>query len=413
MPIATLEKKSKTQTLKAQRPKVKNPKIKKPKIKSVELVMDMSKGPYQNNGASPWFSEIAVGTDYFGRPGLVMKICFDTGARFSWLTSTQCITDACMHTSEGDRGRFELKNSYSFNWLEHESKPLDFGPWGVMQANSGTDYIDILQATSDIYTGLLVNPLELVTDYSGAQFKELNWDGGFGVPTGFDRDDLTFHFVEQLVIQGLLAEDAVEISFFTDRATETGTIRIGDTAPESIADVDMSSEQTLPFEAHKGISKLGYIWTTPLTSLKVGDEPVTFDSVLGGDQSYFCLDTGASQLKGDSGAMIEAYTLIRNAMNTGSGSFPNLRFSFGTTFELVLTYSEYISSIEAGEDKDEEVVDIVALDGLPQLALIGSLMLDHIYTRYIYEKVGNEYLAKEMKIYNKIGGAVIIRDLTP
>ena len=57
---------------------------------------------------------------------------------------------------------------------------------------------------------------------------------------------------------------------------------------------------------------------------------------------------------------------------------------------MVLTYSEYISSIEAGEDKDEEVVDIVALDGLPQLALIGSLMLDHIYTRYIYEKVGNE-----------------------
>lgn len=65
----------------------------KRKPKTIVMTVAAQKGPYQDNGASPWHSMINVGTD----PNLPdMRLNFDTDARFIWVTSTECNTVACM-----------------------------------------------------------------------------------------------------------------------------------------------------------------------------------------------------------------------------------------------------------------------------------------------------------------------------
>lgn len=383
----------------------------KVKVKAIEYQIPLAKGPYQNNGASPWFAQLNMGT-----PGLLMKINFDTGARFAWLTSTQCTTTACNENSDGTpRTKFNPDISSTFQWVDQTEINLDFGPWGIMTSNEGSDDAQLEDMTSQIKQ-LFIDSLYLVTKYEGAEFAELNWDGGFGIPTGRNPDPLTFNFMKAMLDQGILSPENAEISFYTDRDSQTGFIQIGSFPPESSI-VDLASETILPSVNHEGIPGLEYIWTTPMDSMDVGPDSITFNPD-GGNQTYFCLDTGASQLKGDPQAMVEAFNLITNQINMGNPG-PDLLFRFtilGSQVDLILTENEYMSLVEAGEDSGQTIVDIVPLAGLPQLALIGSLILDHLYTRYIYTPVlsNGEWnaISSEVRIYNKTNGPTIINNVS-
>ncbi|CAM1364197.1 pepsin-like aspartyl protease [Tenacibaculum xiamenense] len=386
-------------------------------VATKEYTMTLQKGPYQNNGANPWYTEqahIGHGEGTFG----IFKICFDTGARFCWITSTQCDTDACMwfNVPEGSdpehRKRFRPQSDDYFEWIqESPTVTIDFGPWGKMEANQASDKLFLAYDSGSYSTdGTLTANLYLVTNYEGPQFKELNWEGGYGISTGRNLDKYGFHFIKTMVDNGKLAPGP-EISFNFKKSTEpdksTGTVHIG---TENIPDdVVKESEFTLPVTSYS--DDYNYLWLMPLEDITVGEDIITFRPSPSGNEKYFVLDSGASQLKGDDWAMNQIYSLIKNAQNSGQ-PLPDIKFHFfinGEKKVLVLTEKEYLSFIDLGEDAGTTVVDVVPLEGLGGIALVGSLMMDHIFTRYIYDK-SPEVIGTEVKIYNKVGGPVIIQD---
>src|SRR5690242_6978393 len=72
------------------------------------LEFPLVRGPFQNNGATPWYTELSIGT-----PPQVLKIALDTGSDFVWVTSTLCDPSGCVHYG-GDR--FDYNISSSFSW---------------------------------------------------------------------------------------------------------------------------------------------------------------------------------------------------------------------------------------------------------------------------------------------------------
>ncbi|WP_438866986.1 pepsin-like aspartyl protease [Pseudomonas sp. L1(2025)] len=70
------------------------------------MPLAMQRGPYQNNGATPWYSTLHVGT-----PGQPLKLSLDTGTNITWVTSSLCASDRCQHYSAG---RFDYQASSSF-----------------------------------------------------------------------------------------------------------------------------------------------------------------------------------------------------------------------------------------------------------------------------------------------------------
>lgn len=103
------------------------------------ITLAMQRGPYQNNGATPWYSTLLVGT-----PGQPLKLSLDTGTNITWVTSSLCAADRCQHYSAG---RFDYQASSSFTFTDCLQRPYSFGPWGTMQVESGTDVLHINQTT--------------------------------------------------------------------------------------------------------------------------------------------------------------------------------------------------------------------------------------------------------------------------
>ena len=67
------------------------------------VVFPMQRGPFQNNGASPWYCTIKLGT-----PAQTLKFAIDSGTNINWVTSTLCPDDQCVHFAGG---RFDLHAS--------------------------------------------------------------------------------------------------------------------------------------------------------------------------------------------------------------------------------------------------------------------------------------------------------------
>ena len=120
------------------------------------LAVPMVRGPYQNNGASPWYANAALGT-----PGQPLKMAIDTGAAFVWVTSSLCAPGSCQHSSGG---QFVYQQSSSFQWVDQDPKPVSFGPWGTMTVESGQDLVALPSSAP------LALDMYLSSNYSGSQF---------------------------------------------------------------------------------------------------------------------------------------------------------------------------------------------------------------------------------------------------
>src|SRR5689334_20925787 len=73
------------------------------------VTIPLVNGPFQNNGASQWFGNLAIGT-----PGQPLKIAIDTGGSFIWTTSSLCAPTSCVHYGNG---RFIWEKSSTFQWV--------------------------------------------------------------------------------------------------------------------------------------------------------------------------------------------------------------------------------------------------------------------------------------------------------
>ena len=351
------------------------------------LSVPMTRGLYQNNGASPWYANVSLGI-----PGQPLKMALDTGAAFIWVTSSLCAPTSCQHSSGG---RFAYQNSSSFQWIDTAQKTVSFGPWGSMTVESGRDQAALASAAPvpfDMY---------LSANYSGSQFAQLDWDGGIGIPSGSDyADPATSFSVAELMNAGLMDPGMPFVSFDWNAASGQGTVLFGGIDLDAI---DPFSGIYMPWTPYTVFPNVKYIWTTALANYSVGSYQQS--------NIQFCLDSGSSQFKGDNGIMNA--TLGQIAQSPGI----DVLLTLGTTADgaqgrIVVPPSVYNVTIQAGPDQGKTLPQFNPLS-LTGLVLVGSVLMDQFYTVYIYDVTddGQGYSLSPvgMIIFNKKNGPALIQ----
>ena len=340
----------------------------------------MQRGPFQNNGATPWYTIVPVGT-----PGQPLKLSMDTGTNITWITSSLCAPDRCQHYSAG---RFDYQASSSFTFTDCLQHPYSFGPWGTMQVESGSDVLTL--NTTPLPTQLL-----LAADYTGTQFRQLDWDGGIGLPSSSAYVDGRSSFVFQtLMNNGKIDPRQPFVAFDWDPASRSGICQMGAVDTRKTRGPHLF----LPWSLYSKVRGVEYLWSTPLVSYAVGGDVLARNVT-------FALDSGASQFKGDDRLMRQ--TLERIAQ----GGNPEVVLSFADG-EITLGASLYNVLIEEGPDQGKSLPQFEPL-GLADLVLVGSLVMECCYTVYEYRVVqcrpGAYSLAPVgVWLFNRPGGPQII-----
>ncbi|MCE0494425.1 pepsin-like aspartic protease [Vibrio salinus] len=372
------------------------------------LVVKMERGPFQDNGATPWYCVMGIGT-----PPQPLYICFDTGSNFNWVTSSLCGPDRCVHYAGH---KFNIECSASFDWIDQSKQLVSFGPWGDMYAELGSDFLSLSGAES---LNLRANIL-MASEYNAIQFQELDWDGGIGLASSqqsapfsalpgklpfrsYDAStvsaDVTesfddeFHFFLKLMKNGMVSKDMPFISFIND--SEQGYVGFG-VLDENYQ--DSLDYVFLPWECYQEAAC--YLWSTGNASVSVGGDVV-------GSGLFFALDSGSSQFKGDSGTLgvLQKMTESDNPEIT-----INLKDTNGNDYaELKVTSDIYKCEIEAGQYKGEVKTQFEPLANADKMLLVGSVIMDHLYTVYEYSVRDENHLDPVgMWIFNKPDGPVII-----
>jgi len=340
------------------------------------------RGPFQNNGASPWYSLLDIGT-----PPQTMKINIDSGTNITWVTSTLCPPDSCHH--HGNK-RFDVEASSTFKFTDCLQRPFSFGPWGTMQVETGTDVITLKNGQT-----VPVN-LFFSADYTGSQFEQLNWDGGIGLPSSsaYIEGRSTFLF-QELMIAGLVDKEMPYVAFDHDTQTGTGTCVMGG-YDERLTNQDGIF---LPWALYNTYAGSEFLWATSLQSMTVGDIDVGAGKTLS-----FALDTGSSQFKGDNEVMNKTLELVKTGKYT-----VKLTFESGS---ITILPDLYNVRIEAGPDKDKVIPQFQPF-GTDNLILVGSVIHGHCYTIFQYEIVECSAAVVSLSpvgvwLFNKPGGPHII-----
>ncbi|MFM2486840.1 pepsin-like aspartic protease [Celerinatantimonas yamalensis] len=384
------------------------------------LSLPLYKGPFQNNGASPWYVKMGVGT-----PAQPLKFSFDTGSNFNWVTSSLCSPSGCKHYGNE---RFFEQRSHSFRWVNDSPTQVDFGPWGSMQVQSGHDYVEMKPAEPHL-SPRVATDLYLSQEYTGQQFAELDWDGGIGLPSySYQPVDVphsqigyrglhstsaqpSFHFMETLLAQGVINAQQPFVSFDTDPQNARGQVVFGG--------LDASYAQSreylfLPwkrYDATPAVASLYYIWTTELESLAIADKTLC-SRQSSSTPLFFCLDSGSSQFKGDPEVMFNAYqyaSLLGGDLTLTLGSTDT-----GALGKLCITEALYNVQVEAGEFAGLQVPQFEPMQGLDALVLVGSVLMDYLYTVYEYQVVVDSLGSQKLEpvgmwIFNKQTGPQIIQ----
>ena len=344
------------------------------------LTVTMQRGPFQNNGATPWYTVVPVGT-----PGQPLKLTLDTGTNITWITSSLCSPDRCQHYSAG---RFDYKASSSFAFTDCLQRPYSFGPWGTMQVESGSDVLTLSNTPLPIQ-------LLLAADYSGAQFRQLDWDGGIGLPSSSAYVDGRSSFVFQtLMNDGKIDPQQPFVAFDWDPASRRGVCQMGAVD----AGKTRGPQLFLPWSLYSKVRGVEYIWSTPLLSYSVGGEVLARNIT-------FALDSGSSQFKGDTQVMRQ--TLERIAQ----GGNPEVVLGFADG-EITLSANLYNVEVEEGPDKGKTLPQFEPM-ALADLVLVGSLVMEYCYTvceyRVVQCRPGVYSLAPVgVWLFNRPGGPQII-----
>ena len=321
----------------------------------------LQRGNLTYDGATPWIATMLLGT-----PPQAMQMMIDTGTLNTWVTGTACTTDACMA-----HRRFNPDASSSWRASGNPPKVVDFGPWGTMTVVEGNDQAR-LEATA-AGPGLDIH-LELATNYQGAQFQQLDCDGGLAVPSVHDEQATAL--LEALFQQGIISRRIA--AFDLDPGFGAGTCLMGGGDPSRY---DPATANVMPLAPP--VQGLEYLWCVPLEGL-VCDQQTLLEGF------PFCLDTGSSCFKG-SESTIDA---LRAAI-TGQGQrpdvlqdakqladFPDLFLRLGGQV-YKMAPKDYFLQLEP----TVWVLGFQTLKGLPdRFLLVGSMFLEQVYSLFDYDR---------------------------
>ena len=372
----------------------------------------MEKLKFTNNGATNWVSNMKVGSNQ------TLKMALDTGGNYDWVNSTQCTMDACTNY---DHTQFNHFKSNSFTWINEDSKPKNWGPWGGSEANLGFDLVKIDP------NNVVPREISLIKEFipppkgNMDQFKELLWDGALAIPSfssGGKYKDENFRIsnvIIDLVTSGTIDPDKLKVSFYYDKVTREGTYVIGSGVIDATK-VDIESKITLAQKNyvdpdandHYAVS---YLWSTALNSVKVGGETIAIDA----SNTVFAFDTGSSGLKGEPKKMDQVITMVKNSSHSA-----NIEYSMGVNKEgetgrFVITPEQYYQEIEKGDEKGTKQIQVKDdLGGTDNLWCQGTTLLEDLYSVFTYDISFNTrgelvLKARNVELYNKVGGPQIIQ----
>ena len=347
----------------------------------------LARGPYQDNGATPWMTALSLGS-----PGQNLKFALDTGSNFIWTNSTLCKSAP---DQQPGGGCFDYAKSTSFSWINQSDSDEDFGPWGTMTVELGEDVLGMTPSLG------VCSPFYLAKSYSGSQFSLLDWAGGIGLPAGSDFADPDMPLiVASLMNTGGLDPEYPYISFEMDPASGKGMCRFGPLDPSRF---DPQSGIFMRWSPYLEISNVQYIWSTALAQYRVGDTLVAADVM-------FCLDSGSSQFKGDNDIMVRTLTLV------GQDKKPDIHLHLGTTGDgqmgkITVPPEVYMVEIQAGPGAGKTLPQFNPL-GMTDLVLVGSVVMEHVVTVYEYDVTrtaeGYHLAPVGMWMFNKHGGWQLI-----
>jgi saccharopepsin len=346
------------------------------------IFFPMTKGPFQNNGASPWYTSTSLGT-----PPQSLKFAIDTGTNILWSTSSLCAPTSCQHYGGG---RFVWERSSSFAFIDRNRIPYSFGPWGTMIVETGKDLLGVPSSAA-----LPIN-FYLSADYSGPQFAQIDWDGGIGIPSGtaYVQQGNSF-IVGDLMNNGTISPSTPYVSFNWDPSSHAGSAELGGFDTTKYIPSEGIFMPWTPYTQFKGVE---YLWSTRLDSYKVGFQPL-------GTNLQFALDSGSSQFKGDDYVMSTTLFLLTKL------GYPPVTLGINGG-EISVPSDLYMVKIEAGPNQGQVLPQFAPL-GLTNLVLVGSVLMEYCYTIFAYRVVINPSGAitlapSGMYAFNKPGGPKII-----
>ncbi|MGF1766835.1 pepsin-like aspartyl protease [Enterovibrio makurazakiensis] len=337
--------------------------------------MPLHAGTLTENGATPWYTTLKIGT-----PGQTLKLMVDTGTTHTWLTSTLCNTAPCLLHE-----RYSPTQSSSYKAVDAPIQQIDFGPWGSMDASLGIDLISLDNNNNPIQVSDSLR-FYMAQNYKGSKFAELACDGGLSIPSilpvGIDSSELLPQLRNEMKIGWPIA------SFCFNENDKVGEVILG------AVDTNKFREDTLNICALIDANSLledglSYLWTIALDSLTLThNEERTDKSVL--CDFIFAVDTGSSFFKGNKQIIDKIVASITQegslpekvyAATPDFEKYPNITFAINGS-EYVLTPEQYFVRLEDGVWR----LGFDPLDGLPDgFLLAGSLFLNPIYSIFYYQ----------------------------
>ena len=356
------------------------------------IVIPMTRGPYQDNGASPWFAPLTVGS---GNPAQTQNFALDTGTNMVWATSTQCSTHACMM-----HHRFDPDQSGSFVWVDKTKQTLDYGVWGNLEANIGRDAIGIPGGGSvDLTFGLAI-------DYSGPKFQEVDWDACIAFPSKGPMQHGFSFFMEDLLNAGMADPLFASVCFDWNYPAGQGTCLVGDV---DLSKAILSEGMFLPYGAYTDYDLL---WTATNATILTGPDAGSATIVKRG--VTFGFDSGSSRFKGD----VPLLTTLAQQLGPGQDTLVidvGQATGSGGAVRLVVPPEIYMRTIDAGQNSGTTSAQFHPLKGVDGLMIVGSVLMDHLYTVYFYETAQDPATGRHTCtpfgtwVFNKPGGPKIVQ----
>lgn len=377
--------------------------------------LTLNKGDIADYGATQWYTpEIDLGESN-------MRFALDTGTSLFWATTDLCVTVACkahlnVNTKQAD-----------FTWIGDPNNPetVSFGPWGSM-----------LVATAEVPINISSSKLTETIDfkgsvnYSGEKFEYLAWGGGIGFPseTSASTSLGVTSIMQLLYFKNVIPEPVFSIE--TDLQSGTGLFIVGGVGKNVVPDSKVVlSPKKAPVAADS------YLWGTNLASAKIGDQPIK-----GLTSTLFYLDSGSSRFKGGAsyirpilkylytfrtkeGDLIfkqvfdEDNQVIELVYDKGRSPsefldiLPDFQMAIGDScngdtesqLSLSLGPKQYSYQPLSGEFAKTYVAAFRVLGGVEGL-LVGSTVMDLIYSEFHHTVNGKELSQGDMIIYQKLTG---------